>query len=73
MPLARRDEVRDGRLERAGARRAEEQHVVLRPADLAQPREDALVDRQEVGAAVVDDGRADRGEHLAAARASARA
>jgi hypothetical protein len=64
MPLARRDEVRDGRLEGAGARRAEEKHVALGPADLAQPREHTLVDRQELGTAVVDDGRADRREHL---------
>ena len=64
MPLAGRDEVRDGRLEGAGARGSEEEHVVLRPADLAQPGQHALVDRQEVGAAVVEHGRADRREHL---------
>jgi hypothetical protein len=64
MPLARRHEVRDGRLERAGARCAEEEHVALRPADLTQPGQHTLVDRQELGTAVVDDGRADRREHL---------
>ena len=64
MALARRDEVRHGRLERAGARGSEEEHVVLRPADLAQPGEHALVDREELRTAVVDHGRTDRGEHL---------
>ena len=73
MPLARRDEVRHRRLERAGARGSEEEHVVLRPADLAQPGEHALVDRQELGAAVVD-ARARRPRRAPReARASARA
>ena len=70
--LARRDEVLDGRLERAGSRRGEEQHVLLGAADLAEPRQAALVDRLEVGAAVMDDRLGERGEHLRRARASAR-
>ena len=64
MPLARRDEVRDRRLEGAGSGGAEQEDVVLGPADLAQASEHALVDRQEVRAAVVDHRRADRGQHL---------
>ena len=64
MRLARGDEVGDGRLERAGARGAEEEHVAVRPAHLAQPGEHALVHGQEVGAAVMEHRRADGGEHL---------
>ena len=64
MRFARRNEVRDRGFERAGARGAEQQDVVLRPAYVAQPGEDALVDRQEVGAAVMDDGSANRREYL---------
>src|SRR5262249_48306216 len=62
--LAGRDEVRDGRFESSGPGSAEEEDGVLRPADFAQAREDALVHRQEVGAAVVEHGRADRCEHF---------
>ena len=62
--LAGRDEVRDRRLERARARCRKEQDIPLCPADVAQPREAALVDRLEVRAAVVDDRLAHRGEHL---------
>ena len=71
--LARRDEVRDRRLERAGAGGAEEEHVVLGPADLAQAREDALVDGEEVGAAVMERRARRQRRAPPAARASARA
>ena len=63
-PLARRAQVRDCRLHRAGSRGAEEQHVPLGAEDIAQAHEGALIDRFEIGSAVVDDRLRDRGQHL---------
>jgi len=62
--LSRRDEIRHRRLERPGARGGEEEHVALRAANLTEPRQAALVDRPEIGAAVMDDRLGERGEHL---------
>jgi len=62
--LARRDEVRHRRLEGPGAGRGEQEHVALRAADLTQAGEAALVDRSEIGAAMVDDRLGKGGEHL---------
>ncbi len=84
VPLTGVDEVRHRRLERAGSRRGEEEHVVVRPEDLLQAPEHAVVRPREVRAAVVHhrlghdrqhlrrDGRRARGEEVAllAARAS---
>ena len=64
MRLAGRNEVGDGRLEGAGARGSEEEHVALGPADLAEAARARARNGQEVGAAVVNHRRADGGEHL---------
>ena len=65
MRLARRDEVlrRPTRTRRC-PEAVKSSTSCSRAADLAQPREAALVDRPEVGAAVVDDRLAHRREHL---------
>ena len=57
-------EVRDRRLHRAGAGRAEEQHLALGAEHLLQALERPRVDLLEVGAAVVDHRLGARGEHL---------
>ena len=62
--LAGRAEVGDRRLERAGARAREEEHVALGAVHLLQPLEHARVDLAEVRRAVVDDRLGERGEHL---------
>ena len=62
-PLAGREEVDDRRLERAGARRREDENLVLRAEDLAQPLLREVEDRGEVGRAMVE-------HRLATARAA---
>ena len=62
--LARREEVGERRFERARAGGGEEEHVVLGPEDLLQPREHLEEDRLEVGRAVVDDRLGERRQHL---------
>jgi hypothetical protein len=62
--LAGRDEVRDRRLERARSGSCKEEDVLLGPADLAEARQAALVDRAKVGAAVMNDRLGKRCEHL---------
>ena len=61
--VAGRAEVEDGGLHRARAGGAEDEHVVGRADDVAQLAEHALVDRAEVGAAVMDDRLGGRREH----------
>ena len=80
VPLTGIDEVRHRRLERAGPRRGEEEHVVVRPEDLLQAPEHAVVRPREVRAPVVHDrlghdrqhlrrdGRRARGEEVALLR-----
>jgi hypothetical protein len=63
-PLARRAEVRDRGLHRTCSGRGEEQHVAFGQEDFSQARERALVDRLEVGPAMVDDRLRDRCQHL---------
>jgi hypothetical protein len=70
--LAGREEVDDGRLEGAGARRRADQHVVLGSIHLAQASQHAREELLEVGAAVVDDGLASGREHLRRHRSRAR-
>src|SRR5215210_3651845 len=53
--LARRAEVRDRRLHRAGARAPEEQHFLLRAENLPQAAEALRVELLVVRAAVVND------------------
>jgi hypothetical protein len=64
MRVIRRHEVLHRGLECTGAGRREEQDVLLGPAHLAQPREATLVDRPEVGTAVMDDRLPHRRQHL---------
>ena len=62
--VARRKEVHDRRLERAGTGRSEDEHVVRGAEDLAQPLERDLEHRGEVGRAVVEDRLGERAQHL---------
>ena len=55
LPIARRGQVGDRRLECARPRGREHQDVVPSPVDLLEPHEAALVDLAEVALAVVDD------------------
>ena len=70
--LARGEEVDDGRLERAGPRRGEDEHLVLGPEDLLQARTGLGEHLLEVGRAVVDHRLGQRGEHLRRNRRRAR-
>jgi hypothetical protein len=69
--LARREDVDDRRLERAGSRRREDEHLVLRtehrPESLLREREDL----GEVGRAVMEHRSGERGEHLGRHRGGA--
>jgi hypothetical protein len=62
--VARRAEVDDRRLEGAGPRAGEEEHVAARAMHLLESREHALVDDPEVGRTVVQDRLGERGKHL---------
>ena len=63
-PVARAGEVRDRRLHRTRAGRAEEQHLALGAEHLLEALERPRVDRLEVGAAVVDHRLGAGREHL---------
>jgi hypothetical protein len=59
-----REEVGDGRLERAGARRGEDEDVVLRPEHLLQALDRLVEDVLEVRRAVMDHRLRHGGEDL---------
>ena len=62
--VARRRQVRDHGLETGRSRGRVQQDLVARTVDLFEALEHLLVGRPEVGAAVMDDRKRQRGEHL---------